>query len=426
MRPLLATLLLALLSASLSGCTSDDPSALPAEEPPEGFQTELFEGDPSEGTPAGEPGSHGSPERDDGTVESGMEPPLQIPSAWARRTVTITNDFGGAALGTVFAGVDAGSVTVVPGEGDSYTVEATIEARALTEQEARDALDRVEVTHDDVLEPDGLHLTTVVKQRPAQQMLPLVTLGSGDWATVDLVVTLPAGPAYDLTADAAFGELDVSGFRGPNFLLTVSSGSILAKELNAGLLAIETSSGDAELSTIRADSLEANLSSGSLSGSELMVGTAVVDVSSGSIDLEGVFDTLEADAGSGSMDIEAHGLASGAYDLSASSGDIELRLLTSEARAYHVTADAGTGEVEVELEDADTLDEEDDHAEVVSNGFDDAAIKTVVNVESSSGSIEVSDRAIGEPAEDEEEEDEDDGEHDHGSHGGGRSVLDLS
>ena len=427
MRPLPATLLLALLAASLSGCTSTtDPSPLAGEEPSEGFQTELFQGDPSQGVPAGEAGSHGSPQRDDGTVESGMEPPLQIPSAWARRTVTIGNDFGGAALGTVFAGVDSGSITILPGEGDSYSIEATIEARGMTEQEARDMLDRVEVTHDDVLEPDGLHLTTVVREKPAQQVLPFVVLGTGNWATVDLVVTLPGGPAYDLTADAAFGELDVSGFRGPSFLLTVSSGSIVAKELHAGLLAIETSSGDADLETIRAASLEANLSSGTITGSELMVGKAVVDVSSGSIELEGVFDTLEADSGSGTIDVEAHALNSGAYDLAASSGDIELRLLTSPARAYHVTADAGTGEVEVDLEDSDTLDEEDDHAEVVSRGYDEAAIKTVVAVETGSGAIEVSDRAIGEPAEDDdEEEDEDDGEHDHGGGRLGISALDV-
>jgi DUF4097 and DUF4098 domain-containing protein YvlB len=230
------------------------------------------------------------------------------------------------------------------------------------------------------------------------------------------VVTLPSGPAYDLTADTSFGEIDVSGLRGPSFLLTASSGSILAQEVNAGLFAVETSSGDVELATIQAEQLEANLSSGTITGSELMVGKAIVDVSSGSIELEGVFDTLEADAGSGSMDIEAHALSSGAYDLSASSGDIDLRLLTSDLRAYHVTADAGSGEVEVDLEDSDTIDEEDDHAEVVSDGFDEAPIKTVVEVETGSGTIEVSDRAIGEPADDDED---DDGEHDHG---GGPAV----
>lgn len=414
MRPLLATLVLALLAASLSGCTSTGPTDLPSEDTPEGFRTDHFQGDPAAGVPAGEAGSHGSPQRDDGTVESGMETPLQIPSAWARRTVTVSNDFGGADLGTVFAGVSAGSITVLPGEGSDYTLEATIEARGMTEQEARDAIDRVELTHDDVLEPDGLHLTTVVKERPAQQLVPFVQIGYGSWATVDLVLTLPAGPAYDLTADTSFGEVDVSGLRGPSFLLTSSAGSILAQELNAGLLAIEASSGDVGLTTVRAGSLEADLSSGTLSGSELLVGKAILDVSSGDIDLQGVFDTLEADAGSGSIDIEAYALTSGVYDLSASSGDIDLTLLTSPTRAYHVTADAGSGEVEVDLKDADTLDEEDDHAEVVSNGFEEAAIKTVVEAATGSGSVEVSDRAIGEPSDDEEEEDEDDGEHNHG------------
>jgi DUF4097 and DUF4098 domain-containing protein YvlB len=262
------------------------------------------------------------------------------------------------------------------------------------------------------MEADGLHLTTVVRERPAQQMVPGLQIGLGSWAWVDLVVTLPAGPAYDLTGDASFGELDVSGLRGPSFLLTASSGSIVAEEINAGTLTVETSSGSADLTTIQADVLEATLSSGDITGSELRVGKAVVDVSSGSIDLEGVFDTLEADAGSGSIAIEAHALASGAYDLAASSGDIELRLLTGPKRAYHVTADADSGEVQVDLEDSDTVDQDDDHAEVVSNGFDAAAIKTVVQVETGSGTIDVSDRAIGEPSPDEGQEPE--GEHNHG------------
>jgi hypothetical protein len=415
MRPLLATILLALLAATLSGCTStSEPSDL-AEEPSEGFRTELFQGAPDEGTPAGDAGSHGSPQRDDGEVESGMSSGLQFPGAYARRTISISNDFGGASLGTVFLGAEAGSITILSGEGDGYSIEATLEASGFTEQEAREALDRIELSHDDVMESDGLHLTTVVRERPAQQMLPGLQISTGGWSWVDLTVTLPSNPAYDLTADTSFGDLSVGSLRGPSFLLTTSSGSIHAEELNAGLLTVSTSSGDVELTTVQAEQLEASLSSGSITASEMRVGTAVVDVSSGSIDLEGVFDTLEADSGSGSIEVEAHGLTSGAYDLSASSGDVELVLLTSPRHAYHVTADAGSGEVEVDLEDSDTIDEEDDYAEVESEGFEEAAIKTVVEVETGSGSIQVSDRSVGEPADDDEEEDEDDeGEHQHG------------
>jgi hypothetical protein len=417
MRPLLATLLMALLAASLSGCTSstDTPTDL-SEEPSKGFRTELFQGDPDQGTPAGEAGSHGSPERDDGEVESGMSSGLQLAGAYARRTVTIANDFGGASLGTVFIGAEAGSITILPGEGDGYAIEAAIEATGLTEQEARDTLDRIDVTHDDVMEADGLHLTTVVRERPAQQMLPGLQVSLGSWVRVDLTVTLPSGPAYDLTADTSFGDLTVGSLRGPSFLLATSSGSIDAEELNAGLLTVSTSSGDAEFTTIQAEQLEASLSSGSLTGSEMRVRTAVIDVSSGSIDLEGIFDTLEADSSSGSIEVEAHGLSSGAYDLSASSGDVDLVLLTSARHAYRVTAEAGSGEVEVDLEDADTIDEDDDYAEVESNGFADAAIKTVVEIETGSGSIEVSDRVLGERSDDDEDEDDDgdDGEHQHG------------
>jgi hypothetical protein len=399
---MLAMLLLALLAASLSGCASNDPAALPADEPSEGFQNDLFAGEADAGTPAGDAGSHGTPQREDGPVETGSEAPLQFPGSYARRTITISNDFGGASLGTLFAGVESGTITVVPGEGEDSTIVAVLEARGATEQEARDALDRVELTHDDLLEADGLHLTTLVRERPAQQVLPGVTINVGTWAQVDLTITLPAGPAYDLTADASSGDIDVSGLRGPMMQFTTSSGSLSARDLNVGMLTVETSSGDIDLATVQADILEASLSSGDLTGEELRVGKAVADLSSGSITLEGVFDTLEADAGSGTIDVEAHALASGAYTLSASSGDINLQLLTGPMRAYHVTADTSSGTVQVDLEDSDTIDEEDDFAEVVSDGFDDAAIKTVVEIETGSGNIEVSDRSLGSPDRDED------------------------
>lgn len=409
-------LLTALVAAGLAGCASPPGDAAPLDPAPPAFRSEHFQGDPSQGTPTGTAGSHGAPQRDDGIVESGLGSPLQFPGAWARRTVTIENDFGGAAQGLVFAGLDAGSITIRAGDGDNYQLQATLEASGFTEQDARDALDRIDLAHDDVMEPDGLRLTTVVKQRPAQQVLPMVNINVGGWVWVDLILTLPQGPAYDLAADASFGEIDVSGLRGPSFVLTASSGAILVEDLHADEIHLDTSSGDIDLSTLKVGDLQASLSSGSLTGTDLLVRQASIDVSSGSIDLEGVFDELDVESSSGSIDVEAYALATGTYALSSSSGDVRLRLLTSPERAYHVVADSSSGDVEVVLRDGETLDEDDDHAEVVSNGFAGAPIRTMVEIETSSGSIDVRDRPIGAPDDDEDDE-EDDGEDEH-NHGG--------
>lgn len=416
MRSLLALLAVTALAFSLAGCTASDTAAdLPPEPSEEGFQDALFQGTPDQGAPAGEASGHGEPQREDGPVEAGMSPPVQVPTFWARQTITISNDFGGAAMGHAFFGVDSGGITIETAEGDGYSIEVLLESHGMTEQDARDALARIEVAHTDALEDDGLHLSTVVKQLPAASPLPFVVVGGGSFAWAELRVTLPAAPAYELGADTSSGEVSVSDLRGPALQLTTSSGDVSVQRVNAGTLQVDTSSGSIVLDTVQADDLEASASSGDVTGEALRLGKALVDTSSGDIDLQGAVDTLEADASSGSIDLEAFARRSGAYKLSTSSGDVDVELLTGDGRAYHVTAEADAGEVDVELPGAETRDEEDDRAEVVTTGFDEALIQTVLDIETSSGDITVS-ASGADRAEDEDDEDEDEA-HDHGSHG---------
>lgn len=397
MRSLLALLAVASLALSLAGCTSSDPaSSLPPEPAQEAFQDALFAGSPDAGAPAGQASAHGEPQRDDGTVETGMTPPLQLPGLfWARRTVTITNDFGGASLGHVFAGVDSGSIAVGTADGDGYSVEVILQAQGMTEQDARDALDRMEVTHTDSLEPDGLHLSTVVKQKGPSSPVPgPITFDLGDYGFAEMHVTLPAAPAYELSADTSYGEIDVSDLRGPAVQLTTSSGDASAERVHAGTLSIETSSGSVSLDTVQADDLEATASSGDITGESLRLGKAMVDTSSGEISLQGAVDTLEADASSGGITLDAYARHSGAYKLSTSSGDIDVTLLTGAGRAYHVRAQADSGQVTVDLPGAHAgggHDGRDDKADVITDGFDAAAIQTILDLETSSGDIAVTD-----------------------------------
>ena len=386
MRPFLAVASLAALL--MAGCTSTHGPAAPAEATPAEFQQPVFEGAADHGTPAGSPSAHGSPQRDDGSVETGTTP-TQVPGAYAKRTVTISNDFGGAALGTVFVGLSGGSIEVAPGDGPGYTIVATLEAHALTEQDARDALDRLELTHTDQMEADGLHLTTVVKEKPAPQPIPLVQIGDATWTEANVKVTLPAGPAYDLGADASSGDVKVTGLRGPGFNLSASSGDVDVDSVNAGTLSLATSSGDIGLDTVQAERADLEASSGDVTGKAVRFGAVKAETSSGGIELQGTADTLTADASSGSLQLELHGLASGAYHLSASSGDVALKVLSGMGHAYHVRADASSGSVHVALDDADTLSDKDDHAEVETHGFDAAPIQTVVDAETSSGDITI-------------------------------------
>jgi len=369
----------------LAGCTGS--SHQPVDQPSAAFQQALFEGEANAGTPAGHAGSHGTPQRDDSSVETGMSA-TNVPGAYARRTVNITNDFGGADLGLVELSVEAGSIEVSPGGNDGYTITAVLEAHGLTEQDAKDALDRLELTHTDQLQSDGLHLTTVVKEKPAQQAIPFVQLG-GAWTWADLQVKVPAGPAYQLAATSSAGGLRLEGLRGPSFKLSTSSGDLDVGTVNAGTLSVDTSSGDVALDTVAAERVEADVSSGQITAKDVKFGAAKLGTSSGDITLAGLVDTLSADTSSGSIKVDAHGLASGAYKLSASSGDIDLRLLSGEGHAYHVRADTSSGKVTVQLADSETISDKDDHAEAVTRGFDGAAIRTVVDAETSSGDISV-------------------------------------
>jgi hypothetical protein len=389
MRPLLALSLAALLAAAFAGCTSPSgPVTAGSDAPLTGTQ---FSGAPDQGVAAaGSPHTHGAPKRDDGSVSSGPASATQIPSAWASRWVNITNDFAGADRANVFFGVQSGSITIVPGNADGYRVEAFLEARALTEQEARDSLDRVTLTHTDTLEPDGLHVKTLVEHKPAQSVIPGVQIGLSDYAWADVTVYLPSGPAYELGADTSSGSLDVSGLRGPSFLLSTSSGDLSAHGVNAGNFQADTSSGSITLDSIQASTMVLDVSSGSIDGNALRVGNLKANSSSGDITLKGVIDSLDVDASSGSLDLDAHGDASGAYKLGASSGSIALKVLSDTMRAYKVTADASSGSVTIDMKDAHTSNSKrGDHAEATSDNFAAAAIQTVVDLSTSSGDITV-------------------------------------
>jgi hypothetical protein len=384
MRALLA--FAAAVVVALSGCTSSpEPLTEPGLERLPGAQ---FDSEPEQGRAAGAPGPHGEPVREDGSVESGMAS-LQVPGAWARRTVTLTNGFDGAAKATVQAALSAGGIQVQPGDGDGYRIEILLEARGATEQQARDNLARFVVDHVDTMEAGGLQLSTVVRQEPAPQVVPGLTLGlgSGGWAT--MLVVLPAGPAYDLAVETASGDISVHDLRGPAFTLASSSGDLDVAGLNAGVLVLGTSSGEVSLAQVQARQATVDTLSGDITGQELRIPTLVASTSSGSVVLQGAFDTLDLDSSSGSLEVEAAPMASGAYRFSTSSGHIHAQLRESGPRAYRVAAETSSGSVDVRLAGSQSQSEDGDRVQVQSPGYDQARIQTVLEASTSSGDITI-------------------------------------
>lgn len=399
--PLLALLLTAAL---LSGCvveeptTDGTPSTADEAQPPAQARADPQEPEEqqvSDGTPA-QP--HGTPERTDGAITTGTDP-QSYPGAWARQSIRISNGFGPATLGDLQAAIAAGSIVVRAADQAGYVVEATLETRAGTEADAKAILERTHFDHTDVLEGETLSLEDLVRidppsgssSGPAPIPLPpgLIRVdGNTDSVRVDLVITVPLAPAIDLAASASSGDITVSDLHGPALDLSTSSGDIGVALAQVVDVALSASSGDLAIEDLVADTLKASTSSGEIFGKALAVRKVAVGTSSGGATLQGTMDDIEADSSSGDLSIDATPAASGTYSFGASSGEVVVKL--GAAAAYYVEAGTSSGDISVRVPDGEVIEDEEDHVEVASPGYDDAELRTAIKTSTSSGDITVS------------------------------------
>lgn len=395
--PLLA---LVLTAALLSGCLVEeaDPDAAstqsneasnadPAASDPTPADPEPVS-EPAEPTPSA---PHGTPQRTDSAITTGTDPP-SVPGSWARQTITITNGFGEATLGDLAAAISAGSITVLAADRADYLVEAALETRASTEAEARDLLERTHFEHSDVLDGNTLFLDDHIRTdppvvpNPTPIDLPDINI-MGTWLRVDLVITVPLAPAIDLAAGASSGDVSVSDLHGPALDLSTSSGSIAADLCTMGDVKASASSGDIWFDTLVADAVSASTSSGDILGQDLSVGRLEVSTSSGSAVVDGIVDDLSASSSSGDLTFDVAAVNSGEYELGSSSGEVVLSLPADGV--YAVKAGTSSGEIVIDLPDAEVIEDEEDHVEVASPGYDDADLRTAIATSTSSGDIVV-------------------------------------
>lgn len=394
MRALLMMALVA--SALLSGCVvEEDPTANEASSPEEApaLEGQQFEAAPNETvTPVAEDEPappHGTPQRTDGPITTGTEP-SQVPGAWAQRTVTITNDAYGAALVDLDVAIAAGSILIAPTDGDLYEIVAVLEARAATEAQAQQELERVVLEHVDALEGDVLHLGASIGMReepaPAPGVPQLVNLDLGSMVRADIRVLVPVQLAYDATAGAASGDITTHGLRGPGFSFSTASGDIELDGLNAGRLEADAASGTVTLTDLLAESLELSTASGDVVAKGLVARSADISTASGSVLIDGAIDSLDASTSSGDLELDLAPQASGAYDLSSASGSIELNL-PADGRGYAVEAGTASGDIDVDLADGEVIEAEERHVEAATKGFEGFDVQTVIDASTSSGDI---------------------------------------
>jgi hypothetical protein len=168
-------------------------------------------GVPGRGNAAG----HGQPQRDDGEVSVAADGT----GFRATRTVTLSNDFGGAPNADVMLTSSNGSIDACVLDGGGYRFKVRLEARGTTEAEARQTLDSMQVQHGDTLAANTLQLATRVEFLPR---LP----GQSQQRSASIVAGLPVAAAYRFRHQTTNGDVSALGFSGPQAQLGSSNGSL--------------------------------------------------------------------------------------------------------------------------------------------------------------------------------------------------------
>jgi hypothetical protein len=338
----LSALAVTLATALLSGCVTDTTGSVGAASDPSAA------GAP-QGSAAGSAATHGTPKRADGPVDVKPEGGQFV----ARRTVTVANDFGGAASSRLTLDSFNGGLSVQESSDGGYQFKAELYGRGPTQDQARQALDALTLDAQDDLAAGVLALSFVLASSPLQSAgpLPIPPIvgngGSNNGGTFSLLV--PPQPGHEMSLDSSNGGIAVDGLHGPS----------LGADTSNGGLSIHGAFGKAELGT-----------------------------SNGGIDLQGTFHDVTAGTSNAGVDADLRPSRSGKVAISTSNGGIDVRVPDSGA-AYDVTGDTSNADVEIRL--GGSRIESDDHAAYRSPGFASAPVQVTLDLSSSNAGITVED-----------------------------------
>lgn len=357
--------------ALVSGCIDDD-GRLRVDDAPAPYQ----------GTPTGS-AEHGAAKVDESVVTTGGQP-LGFFGATATKTVTISNDFGGVALGVIALGIQEGSVKVESSGGSEYKIVAILEAQAETEQTAREALDRIVVSHDDHIKDGALHLTTGIRYTEAPSMVPLLpNFGfSQAFTTAQVTLTVPSGPTYDLWATTLSGEVTAEDLDGAH--IRFSGNAVFAKDIDTALLEIDASQVTLEM----IEAAEAKIECNNVEGTDLNIGNLMAKCSG--INVAGTFGDLDLNATNNDLTVAATPMRSGTYTLYADQGVLTLSLDLVATAGYDIIAGSDHGVETIDLPaDLVYTAEIDGNKTAKSLAFETAATQSMVSANAMHGDVTV-------------------------------------
>lgn len=306
-------------------------------------QEGIPEGAAAAGPNAGSRSEHGEPKRSESAVSVEREGLLGTTGSYvASKTITVTNDFGGASRADVDLSTGAGGVTARGWSEGGYKVVVLLEARADSEAAARSWLAKLSFAHSDDLEGDELGLSSIVRFPDGPT--------NGVSLSGQVTASLPEEPSYDLELDAGSGGATTAGLSGPSVDADTGSGGVSIDGRFARMTA---------------------------------------DTGSGGIELAGTANSVDADTGSGGVSARLATGAGGAWTFSAGSGGIDVDVVRNGA-GLEVMADAGSGDVDVDMVDGQDVSERTDHhAHVRSSGYADADVRISLRASTGSGGINV-------------------------------------
>ncbi len=422
----LAVLSLAMLAFSgcLEGQIGEDDGA--ADESPGFDSSEIPAGEPASGTPA----QHGEPDIDEGPEEV-VAPDTQSPWWRVRQTITIDNDFGGAALGDVFVDIPVGQIDVLPSPDGDYHYVLQLESYGGTQQEAQAAFDRMEWEHTDRLEAGTLHLATAVSNdvsmgASCSGIPPLATCTGQGWSA-ELIAKVPAAPAYDLSLESSTADLSVHDLGGPSLMIDSSTGDFVGDNLAFTSITRESSTGDSDWGSVQAATFNHDSSTGDVTIDSLVavsasfsVSTADVEIDSihaNNVNLDGTTSDLELRGGavvslmaetstgdqyyklkteqatliasSGDITGEFSPTGSGDVQVRTSTGTVILEFMAGATHGYDVDARSDTGDIDVSVTDGEAVSQDENHVHKRTSGFAGRDIRTTVDITTQTGDITV-------------------------------------
>jgi DUF4097 and DUF4098 domain-containing protein YvlB len=238
------------------------------------------------------------------------------------RTVDLQQEM--QAGSTLVVSTPSGSIDVTGQDTDHAAVVATIQARAATEDEARELAEQVEIRFQEA----GGKLV-IKADRP--------TLHSRRSISISYVITLPRQSSVE--CESASGSLKLRDLTG-NVNARTASGSVEAAQIK-GFVRLHSSSGSVHCGNVSGGDVDLDTASGSVQLSDASdAGTCRAHSSSGTVRVRHVqADSIRMDSGSGGVTGEDINCS----HLNARSGSGHVSAAFSPSAPNHVMADLGTG-----------------------------------------------------------------------------------